>query len=187
MSDHNRLSRRDMVKTLETIPLAVLVPTLARAEIGGPLYFSCREDNDLYRVAKASVVACLRYDRAEEVVARAPQGPGLLVLAEHYPKKTTTIDGRVYQEAARKKLRLYVEFSSSVSDLSVGAPQHVGYQYYHNNLDRAVGDTDAFGPALKRMRILALHDCICVPVESQAVRLLGQKEGAVFNVLYTNS
>ena len=167
-----RVPRRDVLKALSAVPLAAFVPVLAEARTRHPLYFSCSEDNDLYRVAIASDIACTRFDHAEEAVAQSPEGSGVLVLAENYPHQTTAISTGVYQAAARKRLQLYVEFPSSVPDLSIGEPQHVANGHYHNILDRAVVDTEAFGPALKRMRILALHDCIYVPVKPQPAELV---------------
>ncbi len=166
------IRRRDVLKALGTIPLAAFVPVLAGAQTRHPLHFICNEENDLYRVAKASGIACSRYDHPEEAVAHAAQGSGLLILAESYPNHATQVGAKVYQEASRKRLRLYVEFPSSLPDLSVGNPQHVAYGRYHNILDRAVVDTNAFGSVLKRLRILALHGCIYVPVESRTAELV---------------
>ncbi len=164
--------RRQILKALGAIPLAVFVPALAEARTARPLYLSCGEENDLYRVATASRIACSRYDRAEEAVAHAPEGSGVMVLAEGYPHRQTTVDAAVYEEAAKKRLRLYVEFPDSIPGISVGDPQHVAEGRYHNVLERCVVVTDVFAPALKRMRILALHNCIYVPVEHQAAELV---------------
>ena len=102
----------------------------------------------------------------------APVGSGVLVLAECYPNQRTAISARVYEKAARKRLRLYVEFPASVPGLRVGEPQPVAQGRYHNILERCVVATDSFAPALKRLRILALHQCIYVPVESDAAELV---------------
>ncbi len=164
--------RRQVLKALSAVPLVAFVPVLAEARTGAPLHFNCSKNNDLYRVVRSMGIACSRYDHAEEAVARAPQGSGLLILAENYPNQTTRLDPKLYQDAAKKRLRIYVEFPSSVPDLSVGEPQHVAYGFYHNILDRAVVDSQAFGPALKRFRILALHNCIYVPIESSSAELV---------------
>jgi hypothetical protein len=166
------LPRRDVLKALSALSLAAFVPVLSEARTRRPLYFSCRADNDLYRVASSSGIACSRYDHAEEAVAQAPQGSGLLILADRYPTETSNVDSKVYQDATRKRLRLYIEFPSSVPDLSVGKPQHVAYGRYHNILDRAVVASEAFAPALKRLQILALHNCIYVPVQSPSAELV---------------
>ncbi len=172
MSNKEGLLRRDVLKALSAIPLAAFVPVLSEARPRHPLYFSCSEDNDLYRVASASGIACSRYDHVEEAVAQAPQGSGLLILADGYPDETTQVESQVYEDAAKKRLRLYVEFPSSVPGLRVGQPQHVAYGKHHNILDRAVVNSEVFGPALKRLRILALHNCVYVPIESHTAELV---------------
>lgn len=167
-----RFPRREILKTLTAVPLAVLMPVLSQARTLHPLYFSCKEDNELFRAGNSSGIECIRFDDAKEAVAQAPQGSGLLVLAEGYPNATTSINLRVYQDAARKRLRLYVEFPASVPGLSVGKPRHVAQGKDHNILDRGVVSSDNLGPALKRLRILALHDCIYVPVETRKSELV---------------
>ncbi len=170
--NETRIPRREVLISLASLPLAAFVPVLAGASISSPLYFACREGNDLYRVTKASGIPCSRYDHAEEAVGRAGQGSAVLILAEDYPKQTARISPKAYQEIAAKRLRLYVEFPSSVPDLPVGKPQHVAYGFYHNILERGVVASEAFGPALKRLRILALHNCIYVPIESPSAELV---------------
>ncbi len=168
----NRLPRRDVLKALGALPLAAFAPVLAEARTGGPLYFSCSASNDLYRVAKASGIVCSHYKHAEDALAQAPQGSGVLILADDYPRGTTGIDPMVFRGAGKKRLRLYVEFPSSVPGLSLGAPQHVERGFYQNLLDRVVVNSAAFGPELQRLRILALHDCVYVPASVPSAELV---------------
>ena len=173
MKNHQaKLPRREILKALGALPLAAFVPVLAAAETRHPLAFVCGEANDLYRVAKASGVACSRFDQAEEAVARAPKGSGVLILADAYPHQTTPIDSQVYQAAAHKRLRLYIEFPASVPGLNVGEPQQVAHGKYHNILERAVVASESFAPALKRLRILALHNCFYVPADSSSAEMV---------------
>ncbi len=168
----NRPGRRDILKALGTIPLAAFVPVLAEARTGHPLYFNCSAENDLYRVTKASGIPCLRFDRAEAALAQAPQGSGVLILADEYPHKTARIDPAVFHGAAQKRLRLYVEFPSSVPGLKLGAPQHVARGHTQNLLERVVVSSLVFGPALKRLRILTLHDCVYVAAKAPSAELV---------------
>jgi hypothetical protein len=167
-----RRPRREVLKVLGAIPAVAFVPLFAKVRPHYPLQFACEKSNDLYLAATASGIECERYSRVQDTVAHAPVGSGVLALAEGYPNQRTAIDARVYEEAARKRLRLYVEFPDSVPDLRVGEAQHVAQGRYHNILERCVVATDAFAPALKRMGILALHNCIYVPIEQQTAELV---------------
>jgi len=161
------MQRRGVLKALGLIPLTAFTPVLATIPKGVRLYFSCSENNDLYRVAAASGISCFRYKDAREAVAHTPPHSALLILAEDYPDKATEIDTDVYQEAAQKRLDLYVEFPASLPSISVGRPQLVSLGRYNNVLERAVVTSDSFGPALKQMRILELHECYYTPISAQ--------------------
>ena len=47
----------------------------------------------------------------------------MLILADGYPEKTTAVEPGVFDEAARKKLRLYVEYPAALPDVQVGPPK----------------------------------------------------------------
>jgi len=106
-----------------------------------------------------------RYDAPEEAVAQASPGSGVLVLAEGYPEKTTHLAPETFQQAADKRLRLYVEFPSFVPGLQIGEPRSIAKGTHHNLLERAFVASDAFGPALEKLSILDFHDSRYVPVE----------------------
>lgn len=171
-SNRQRPTRRKVLQSLGALPLAALIPVLAEGRGGGSLYFSCSSKNDLYRVAQTAGISCVRYDTAGEAIARAHGGSGVLILGENYPHQTTNLATGAYREAANKRLRLFVEFPASIPDLSVGAPVRVAQGRYNNILERCVVTTSSFGPELKRMRILALHNCLYVPVEAQSAVLV---------------
>lgn len=121
------------------------------------LVFSCAADNDLYRVMTTDGTAYPRYDSAVEAVEQAPEGAGILILADGYPASPTNLDDPVYAQAVSKGLRLYVEYPASLPGTTVDAPKRV-------DLERAVVATDVFGDTLERGRILAIHDCHYVGV-----------------------
>src|SRR5262245_3290168 len=104
------------------------------------LVFRCRADNDLFRAVAAGGSQPARYATAREAVARARQGAGVLVLADEYPASRTPIDDDVYEEAARKRLRLFVEYPASVPRLALGEPRSAEWE-------RGVVASDAFAPA----------------------------------------
>jgi hypothetical protein len=121
------------------------------------LVFASAQDNDLYRVMTVGGVDYPRYSTAAEAVRAAPETAGVLILADGYPQKTTTIEPAVFEQAAKKKLRLYVEYPAGLPDVRVSAPRRT-------RLERVVVAADVFGPALEKMQLLAIHDCHFVEV-----------------------
>ena len=107
------------------------------------LAFSCLADNDLFRVATTSGILSARYDSPEKAVKSAANGSGVLILADNYPRRTTVIDPAIYELAAKKKLRLYVEFPSQLPGLKTGKIQPTHWE-------RGVITSDAFGDSLKK-------------------------------------
>ncbi|MCX6377353.1 MAG: hypothetical protein NTU88_15180, partial [Armatimonadetes bacterium] len=140
------------------IALIVLLILAAGAE-GSTLnlVFNCVPNNDLYRVLAKSGHRCPRYDTALDAVERAKDGSAVLILADGYPDKLTRVEPAVFETAARKNLRLYVEFPASIPGVEIGAPQSIVWE-------RAVVSSDAFGDALPKLRILTINDCRYTPV-----------------------
>jgi len=128
------------------------------------LVFCCAADNDLYRVLTAAAEYS-RHESAIDAAEAASQGAGVLILADGYPQQTTSIDTAVFDLAAKKNLRLYVEYPASLPETEIGSPRRTG-------LERAVVASDAFGPVLERLQILAIHDCHFVPVKASQPHLV---------------
>ena len=120
------------------------------------LTFACSAENDLYRVVTDSGHRCARYDTAAEAVDRAAAGSGVLILADGYPDARAAVEAGVFEEAGRKRLRLYVEYPERLPGVDLGAPQGTTWE-------RAVVASDAFGEALPKLSILAVHDCRYLP------------------------
>jgi hypothetical protein len=129
-----------------------------------PLVFCCEVRNDLYR-ALSSVVACPRYDRPMAAVEAAPAGGGVLLLADGYPENALALPDGLWERAAARRLRLYVEFPAALPDMEVGAARAAV-------LERGVVSSDFFGPELPALRILALHGCRFVPVRADTSHLV---------------
>src|SRR5581483_8413601 len=113
--------------------------------------------NGLYSALAAGAGAFPRHESPMEAVRKAAPGTGVLLLADAYPDSCTTVDAALFSEAAKKRLRVYVEFPSWLPSLEVGRPRHA-------TLERAVVMFSAFAPGLDRLRILAIHNCHFVPV-----------------------
>jgi len=140
--------------------VAALAGQLAAAEFDGPrqkLVFCCAADNDLYRVLTAGGADCLRHDNAKDALRAAPEGSGVLILADRYPDRTTAVEPAAFAEARRKKLRLYVEFPAELPDFTVGSPQDA-------KTERGVVTSTIFGDRLRPLRIVIVNGCRYVPL-----------------------
>lgn len=128
-----------------------------RTSPADPLILACREDNDLHRAATACAIPLGRVATPRAAVESAAPGAGVLLLADGYPGETTPLDGEIFAIAARKRLRLYVEYPSFLPGIEVGAPRGTHWE-------RGVVASRLFEPDLDRLGILAIHDCRFVPV-----------------------
>ncbi len=120
------------------------------------LVFSCDGQNDLYRVLARCGMRCPRYDDPGQAIEAAGSGAGVLLLADEYPQKPQSIDPSLFDLAAQKGLRLYVEFPASLPGIELGSPRDTKWE-------RGVITSKAFGPRLEPMRIVAIHDCHFLP------------------------
>lgn len=159
MSNLIKTSRALCIAAATTL-LAVAVAAAAQPPAAAArLVFACAADNDLYVAMAAAGAKPPRFDAAAEAVAAAAEGSGVLLLADGYPANRTAVDPAVLAEAARKKLRVYVEYPESLPDLELGPPRRAGWE-------RTVVASDTFGPALEKMRILMVQDCHFLPTEA---------------------
>ena len=133
----------------------------------GRLVFCGAADNDLVRVAAECGILAERFDAPEQAVQAAPDGSGLLILADGYPQKTTEVSPAVFDDAAKKGLRVYVEYPASLPGLEIGKPKAM-------QLERVVVASDAFGEALEPMRIAIVNDCRLVEVQAPKPDLVAE-------------
>lgn len=129
-----------------------------------PWRIVARSDNDLVRVLRESGAKVRRFTEARSAVETAPEGSGVLILADGYPHQTTRVDSDVFERARSRKVRLYVEYPSMVPELTLGSPRTLATGYWGNILERTVVASDAFGESLRKGRILMIHDCHHLPV-----------------------
>lgn len=152
---------RPSLITLAVLASAVAPSLVLGGTAMGRLMFCCEPNNDLYRVVGGPQA---RSDTPAEAVANAPEGGAVLILASGYPDRTTALEPGLLEQAAERRLRLYVEYPAEVPGRAVGAPQTTQWE-------RGVVASDWFGPDLPARRILAIHDCRYVPVAAPAPHL----------------
>lgn len=124
------------------------------------LVFNCRPDNDLYQTLTSNGERLPRYDTPDEAVKQTSVAGGVLFMADEYPAKRIRINESLLEKAAKKNLRLYVEYPASLPNLKGEEPRNTLWE-------RGVVASEAFGPSLKKMQILAIHDCHFIPMEAE--------------------
>jgi hypothetical protein len=117
---------------------------------GSSIIFVCKADNDLFRILSKSDIKQSRYNSVETAIKAAPDGSGVLILADGYPLKTTNIPESLIDEASRKNLRLYIEYPENLPGLEIGKSRTAHFE-------RLVVSSDFFEPALQKMQILAVN------------------------------
>lgn len=139
--------------------------------------FACSAENDLYGVLAANRLPCPRFATAAEAVRAAPDGSGVLVLADGYPDQRTAIEPAVWEESSRKQLRLYVEYPAWLSDTELGAPKDVKYE-------RGVVASEMFGASLRPLRIVLVSGCRYLPVKASKAHLVVAKVAGVDTAVF---
>ena len=136
------------------------------------LILSCGSKNDLYRTLGDNGVDFTRLSTPTEAVENAPPRSGVMILADEYPDRTTQVAGALFETAEEKGLRLYIEYPSYLPGVSIGPIRTHTLGEYACNLDREVIASDAFGTSLKKMRILQIHGCRYLEMESERCHIV---------------
>lgn len=147
----------------------------AAAGVAGPaaserrLVFACRQDNDLFRTIAERTKAVQRYDDPKTAFANAPEGSCVFVLADDYPTTRTSIDQEMFDTAAARKLRVFVEYPSRVPGLQLEpATRQIEWE-------RIVVSSALFGEALPRLRILTVHQATFIPCDVKSTLLVAAR------------
>lgn len=120
--------------------------------------FVCSEKNDLYKVVRHSGYKCARFDSPAEAIQSSRPGSAVLVLADGYPDNRTTVDSDIYDAAAGRNLKLYIEYPSEIPGIATEDVRNTQWE-------RAVVSSDEFGERLPEMHILSISGCHFVPAK----------------------
>lgn len=116
------------------------------------LVFCCRADNDLYQTVVRSCGAFPRFDSAEHALQAAPNGSGVLLLADGYPEMPTPFSPEWLSLARSKHLRLFIEYPSWIPHINLE-----GVKQFKR--ERAVVTPPGLAPDLPEYQILMLNGC----------------------------
>jgi hypothetical protein len=139
----------------------ILMAVNARAA-GPVVYFYGSVNNDLYQLLKQRGFTVKKYATPKATVKAAVNGAGVFITAAAYPQKDALniINKQLLQDAARKKLRLYVEYPSAFPGLDI--PE----KSLETNLERAVITSPFLGDKYKPMSLFGIQNCHILPVKN---------------------
>lgn len=158
METMNMINSRLCLRVIFYIILSTFI--LSSVVQSKELVVSCSENNDLYKVITGKDMNVSQYETAGEAVSNAPEGSAVMILADGYPEHKTDVNPELFDLAAEKDLRLYVEYPAYLPGMKIEKTQKAG-------LERGVVTADVFGPSLEKMRILMIHDCHFLPVKAE--------------------
>lgn len=146
-------SRRGFISMASASVVAARLPA---KRTNPKLYFVCSQDNDLFKVAGLPGHA---FETTQQAISAADSGAGVLILAEQYPISPTRFDQEMIKMAAKKNLRLYIEYPAWLPEMDISLEKAGPW-------DRAVITSSRFGGQLKPSRIVSLNDChyVSVPI-----------------------
>ncbi len=129
--------------------------------------------NDLFQLMKRERIAFKQYTSTSAAIANAAEGSGVIITADGYPDKRLVISVTDLNRAAKKNLRLYIEYPASLPEMNI--PDEV----FVSKLERVVVTTDIFGKHLQRMSLLGINDCRVLQVKVQNPLLVLAKVAGV--------
>lgn len=174
-----------MLRITDVVSTLLVSIILQSASLAEPTWrIVARADNDLVRVLDGAGANIIRFDDAAAAATQSPPGTGVLILADQYPQQTTQLSPELFKQARDKRLRLYIEYPTSVPGLEFGAPQTLKTGHWGNILERTIVASDAFGDALKKHRILMIHDCRYLPVAAKEPHLVVAQVAGYDDALY---
>lgn len=141
------------------------------------LFLNCSPQNDLYKVLELNGIPARRFQTPRQALSAATDGSAVLILAEDYPQRTTDVEPAVLELAKAKKIRLYIEYPTSLPGAKLGNPRKTG-------VERAVVADDFFGTGLEKMRIMAINAKHFVPAQSDEAHIVFAKVAGFDTAVY---
>ncbi len=134
----------------------------ASGQYSKPVYFYGNEKNDLYQLLKREGFVVKKMVSPQAAIQAAPKGSGVFIIANAYPKldPANKITRELLNTAAKKELRLYVEYPSQFPGLEVPA------EPIETHFERGVITSNVFGAKLDTMSLLGIHNCHILPVQA---------------------
>lgn len=102
------------------------------------------ESNDIVSVLKKqNSIEVIHYSSPLEAVDGAKEGDGVLILADEYPLKQVDLGSDFYAKLAEKKLRAYVEFPTSIPNVTIKGVEKAKHERAVVNSSMFKGEADS--------------------------------------------
>lgn len=177
-SPKRRLTRRTFLSRagVSVVGSAIGMPRLLHSsEHEHRIVFSCPPGNDLYRALAAEGKPFPRFDGATAAVDATDAHGGVMILADGYPAQKTELSAEIFQIAAEKNLRLFVEYPSFLPGQKIGdalKTSAINDAGGGAGFERAVVASEAFGAGLPKLSILSVNHCWFVPTKAEHADLV---------------
>ncbi|MFD2164546.1 hypothetical protein ACFSJU_19225 [Paradesertivirga mongoliensis] len=115
--------------------------------------------NDLFALLNLEGYQIKRYSDISAAIYAAPRKSGIFIVSDTYPlvSERHQISRELQSRAAKKKLRIYIEYPASFFGVKIDAKP------VETRLERAVVTGGVFGSRLKPMSLVAIHNCHVLP------------------------
>jgi hypothetical protein len=141
------------------------------------VYICCHPKNDLYQVLCMNSFDCIRFDNVEAAITRIPEGSSLLILADHYPQQATHIIFKHFEQALKKKIRLYVEYPDWLPEMKVSQP-------FRLSIERIVIASEFFSPKQTKLRIMSVNSKHFVSVDVSEPHMVAARVAGFDTAVY---
>ncbi|HTE27257.1 hypothetical protein [Flavitalea sp.] len=114
--------------------------------------------NDLYLLLKKKGYSIKRFSEPSAAINSMPSGTALFIVADGYPEKMNALEASLFKTAAKKNMKLYLEYPSFVPGIDIVTKPVT------DRLERAVVTSKLFGEKLPAMSLLGINGCFILPV-----------------------
>lgn len=113
------------------------------------LIIAANQENDIVSILRGNHIDFILYNNMAEALKAAPDNAALMVLAEGCSELPAALPANFREQAAQKKLKLYMEYPATIPGVTGGEKHEI-------KLERAVIASDDFGNDLPRLMILTV-------------------------------
>ncbi|WP_126974464.1 hypothetical protein [Gynurincola endophyticus] len=145
-----RILSTSLSKKTSTL-LAILLTVGINKAISQDFYFCGPTTNDLYIQLSNEGYQIKTYQNIKTAIQEVPKGKHLIIVASEYPGKRLNIENADYILANKKKIRLFLEYPSSIPGYTLPDTTH------YDKLERGVVFNNFFGKELPSMSILGIN------------------------------